>query len=97
MIALLLNLISCYYLANFGMLLLGVSDREKMTHWDMGKATLGQLRNRDIPDSKCSIRVCTFMHSEFEGSRQRCNTPHWRNRQIYLKREYLVGTINPLI
>ena len=42
-----------------------------MTYRDMGKATLGQLRNRDIPGSKCGIRVCTFMHFGVEGSRQR--------------------------
>ena len=67
-----------------------------MTHRDMGKATLGQSRNRDISSSKCNIRVCTFMHLGVEGSRQRCNTPHWRDRWIYLEREYLVGMINPL-
>ena len=67
-----------------------------MTPRDMGKATLSQLGNRDISDSKCGIRVCTFMHFRVEGSRQRCNTPHWRDRQIYLEREYLVGMINPL-
>ena len=33
-----------------------------MTRRDMGKATLGQSGNRDIPHSKCSIRVFTFMH-----------------------------------
>ena len=63
---------------------------------DMGKSTLGQLGNRDIPGSKCGIRVCTFMHFGVEGSRQRCNTPHWRDRQIYLEGEYLVGKINSL-
>ena len=67
-----------------------------MTLRDMGNATLGQLGNRDIPCSKCGIRVCTFMHFGVEGSRQRCNTPHWRDRQIYFEREYLVGTIDPL-
>ena len=67
-----------------------------MTHRDMGKATLGQSGNRDILGSKCGIRFCTFMHFGVEGSRQRCNTPHWRDRQIYLEREYLIGTINPL-
>ena len=40
-----------------------------MTHKDMGKATLGQSGNRDIPGSKWSIKVCTFMYSEFEGLR----------------------------
>ena len=40
-----------------------------MTPRDMGKATLGQSGNRDIPSSKCSVRVCTFMHFEVEGSR----------------------------
>ena len=67
-----------------------------MTPRDMGKATLGKSGNRDIPGSKCGIRVCTFRHSGIEGSRQRCNTPHWRDRQIYLEREYLVGKINLL-
>ena len=67
-----------------------------MTHRDMGKATLGQLGNRDIPRSKCSNRVCTFMHLGVKGLKQGCNTPHWRDRQLYLEREYLVGTINPL-
>ena len=67
-----------------------------MTHRYIGKATLGQSGNRDISRSKCSTRVCTFMNLEVKGLRQRCNTPHWRNRQIYLKRESLVGTINPL-
>ena len=33
-----------------------------MTPRDMGKATLGQSMNRDIPSSKCGIRVCTFLH-----------------------------------
>ena len=33
-----------------------------MTQKDMGKETLGQSGNRDIPGSKCSIRVFTFMH-----------------------------------
>ena len=31
-----------------------------MTRMDMGKATFGQSRNRDISHSKCSTRVCTF-------------------------------------
>ena len=48
-----------------------------MKNRDMGKVTLGQSGNRDIPRSKCSIRVCTFMHLEVKGSKQRCNTPHW--------------------
>ena len=69
MVALFLKLITSYCLANFGMLLLGVWDREKMTSMEMGKSILGQSGNRDIPDSKCSIRVCTFMHFEVEGSR----------------------------
>ena len=43
---------------------------------DMGKATLGQLGNRDIPCSRYSTRVCTFMHLGVEGSKQRCNTPY---------------------
>ena len=76
MVALLLNLITCYYLANCGMLMLGVWYREKMTRRDMGKATLGQSGNRDILHSKCSSRVCTFMHLGVKGLKQRCNTPH---------------------
>ena len=67
-----------------------------MTPREMGKATLGQSGNRDIPGSKCGVRVCTFMHFGVEGSRQRCNTLRWRDRQIYLVREYLVGMINSL-
>ena len=67
-----------------------------MTSRDMGKSILGQSRNRDIPGSKCGIRICTFIHFRVKGSRQRCNIPHCRDRQIYLEREYLVGTINPL-
>ena len=42
-----------------------------MTRWDMGKATLGQSGNRDISRSRCSIRVCTFMHLGVKGSKQR--------------------------
>ena len=38
-----------------------------MTHRDMGKATFGKSGNRDILDSKCSIRVCTFMHLGVQG------------------------------
>ena len=38
-----------------------------MTHMDMSKATLGQSGNSDIPGSKCSIRVCTFMHLGVRG------------------------------
>ena len=57
-----------------------------MTPRDMNKAIIGQSGNRDIPGSKCGIRVYTFKHFEVKGSRQRCNTPHWRDRQIYLKR-----------
>ena len=67
-----------------------------MTHRDMGKATLGQSGNRDISHSKCSTKVCSFMHLGVKGSKQRCNTPHLRDRQIYLEREYPIGTINPL-
>ena len=67
-----------------------------MTPSDMNKATIGQSGNRDISGSKCGIRVYTFKHFGVEGSRQRCNIPHWRDRQIYLDREYLVGIINPL-
>ena len=40
-----------------------------MTPRDMGKATLGQLGNIDIPSSKCGIKVCIFMHFRVEGSR----------------------------
>ena len=67
-----------------------------MTHRDMGKATLGQSGKRDIPRSKRSTRVCTFIHLKAKGSKQRCNTPHWQDRQLYLERESLVGTINLL-
>ena len=67
-----------------------------MTPRDMNKAKIGQSGNRDIPGSKCSIRDYTFKHFGVEGSRQRHNTPHWRDRQIYLEREYLVGMINLL-
>ena len=67
-----------------------------MTPRDMNKATIGKSGNRDIPGSKCGIRVYTFKHFGVEGSRQRRNTPHWRDRQIYLEREYLVGMINLL-
>ena len=38
-----------------------------MTPKDMGKATLGQSGNRDIPSSKCGIRICTFMHLGVRG------------------------------
>ena len=67
-----------------------------MTPRDMNKATIGQSGNRDISGFNCGIRVYTFKRFGVEGSRQRCNTPHWRDRQIYLEREYLVGMINPL-
>ena len=67
--------ITCYYLANYGMLMIGVCYREKMTRRDMGKEMLGQSGNRDIPHSKCSTRVFTFMHLGVERSKQRCNTP----------------------
>ena len=40
-----------------------------MTPRDMDKATLGQSENRDIPGSKCGIRVYTFMHFGVKGSR----------------------------
>ena len=40
-----------------------------MTHKDMGNAMLGQSGNRDIPHSKCSTRVFTFMHLGVEGSK----------------------------
>ena len=39
-----------------------------MTRRDMGKATLGQSGNRDIPRSRCSTRVCTFIYLRGEGS-----------------------------
>ena len=68
-----------------------------MTLREMNKATIGQSRNRDISGSKCGIRVYTFKRFRVEGSRQRRNTPHWQDRQIYLEREYLVGMINPLV
>ena len=67
-----------------------------MTLRDMNKATIGQSGNRDISGSNCGIRVYTFKRFGVEGSRQRGNTPHWRDRQIYLEREYLVGMINQL-
>ena len=67
-----------------------------MTPKDMNKATIGQLGNRDIPSSKCGIRVYTFKCFGVKRLRQRLNTAHWRDRQIYLEREYLVGMINPL-
>ena len=67
-----------------------------MTPRDMNKATIGQSGNRDIPGSKCGIRVYTIKRFGVEGPRQRCNTPHLRDRQIYLEREYLVGMIKPL-
>ena len=38
-----------------------------MTSRDMGKATLGQSGNIDIPHSKCSTRVCIFMPLEVKG------------------------------
>ena len=47
-----------------------------MTSRDMVKATLGQSKNRDIPDCKCGTGVCTFRSFEVEGLRQRCNTSH---------------------
>ena len=47
-----------------------------MNRRDMGKATLGQSGNRDIPHSKRGIKVFTFMHLRVKGSKQRCNTPH---------------------
>ena len=50
--------------------------KKKMTRREMGKATLGQSGNRDIPNSKCSTRVSTVMHLEVKGSKRRCNTPY---------------------
>ena len=47
-----------------------------MTPRDMNKATIGQSVNRDIPGSKCGIRVYTFKRFVVEGSRQIHNTPH---------------------
>ena len=76
MVVLLLNLITCHSLVNCVMLMLGVLYQEMMTCRDMGKATLGQSGNRDILRSRCSTRVCIFMHLRVEGSKQRCNTPH---------------------
>ena len=76
MVALLLKLITCYYLANYGMLMLRAGNQEMMTCRDMGQATLGQSGNRDIPRSMCSTMVCTFMHLGVKGSKQRCNTPY---------------------
>ena len=38
-----------------------------MTRRGMGKETLGQSGNRDIPYSKCSTKVCTFMHLGVKG------------------------------
>ena len=40
-----------------------------MTPRDMNRATLSQLGNRDIPGSKCGIRVYTFKRLGVEGSR----------------------------
>ena len=40
-----------------------------MARRDMGKATLGQSGNRDIPHFKCNTRVCTFVHLGVKGSR----------------------------
>ena len=68
-----------------------------MTPRDMNKTKIGQFGNRDIPGSKCGIRVYTFKRFGVEGSRQRRNTPHWRDIQIYFEREYLVGMINLLV
>ena len=57
-----------------------------MTNWDMGKATLIQSGNRDIPHSKCSTRVCTFMHLELRG---RCRDAMHPTSEIgsYISRE----------
>ena len=38
-----------------------------MTPRDMNKATIGQSGNRDIPGSKCGIRVYTLSVSESRG------------------------------
>ena len=40
-----------------------------MTHKDTGKAILDQSGNRYISCSKCSTRVCTFMHLGVKGSK----------------------------
>ena len=37
-----------------------------MTPRDMNKATIGQSGNRDIPGSKCGIRVYTFKRKSYE-------------------------------
>ena len=42
-----------------------------MTPKDMSNTTFGQSGNRDIPSSKCGIRVYTFKRFGVEGSRQR--------------------------
>ena len=60
-----------------------------ITPRNMNKAKIGQSGNRDIPSSKCGIRVYTFKRFGVEGSRQRHNTPHWQDRQIYLERDIL--------
>ena len=58
-----------------------------MTLRDMGKVNVGQSGNKDTPHSKCRTRVFTFMHLRVKGSKQRCDTPHQRDRQLYLERE----------
>ena len=40
-----------------------------ITPRDMNKATIGQSGNRDIPGSKCGIRVYAFKRFRVEGSR----------------------------
>ena len=47
-----------------------------MTHRDMGKETFGQSENRDIPGSKCSIMVCTFMHLGVRGVEEKMHYTH---------------------
>ena len=47
-----------------------------MTPMDMNKATIGQSGNKDIPGSKCGIRVYAFKRFGVEGSRQKHNIPH---------------------
>ena len=66
-----------------------------MTPRDMNKATIGQSGNRDIPGSKCGIRVYTFKRFGVEGPSRDAIHPTG-DRQIYLEREYLVGMINSL-
>ena len=72
--------------------LLGIRDREIRIPRDMNTATLGQSANRDISIPSVAIRVEHLSVLECRVG-QRCTQPYWRDRQIYLEREYLVGTI----